>query len=99
MKTLRDFQKRRYSITPTVIGQHTESAEIDIPVLSTRIFENENANIDNLADENGSEGLLQMKVTSILMIFFSKQVKLQFSEAQMAFHLTYLECPKTTNTT
>ena len=42
MKILR-FQKRRYGAAPTVIGQHTERAEIDIPVLSTRIFENENA--------------------------------------------------------
>ena len=56
MKILR-FQKRRYGTAPTVIGQHTERAEIDIPVLSTRIFENENAKIDNLVDESGSEGL------------------------------------------
>ena len=56
MKVLR-FQKRLYGTAPTVIGQHTERAEIDIPVLSIRIFKNENANIDNLADENGSEGL------------------------------------------
>ena len=56
MKILR-FWKRRHGTASTVIGQHTERAEIDIPVLSTRIFENENANIDNLADEIGSEGL------------------------------------------
>ena len=51
------FQKGQHGTAPTVIGQHTERAEIDIPVLLTRIFDNENANIDNLADENGSEGL------------------------------------------
>ena len=51
------FQKKRYGTAPTIIGQHTERAEIDIPVLSTRIFKNENANIDNLADESFSEGL------------------------------------------
>ena len=33
MKTLR-FQKRRCGTAPTVIGQHTERAEIDIFVLS-----------------------------------------------------------------
>ena len=37
---------------------------------------------------------LQMEVTSILMSFFSKQVKLQFSEAQMASHLIYLRVSK-----
>ena len=33
MKTLR-FQKKRCGTAPTVIGQHTERAEIVIPVLS-----------------------------------------------------------------
>ena len=54
MKTL-CFQKRRYGTAPIVIGQHIERAKIDIPVLSTRIFQTENANIDNLADDSGSE--------------------------------------------
>ena len=35
-----------------------------------------------------------MKVTSILMNFFSKQVKLQFSEVQMAFHFNLLRVSK-----
>ena len=98
MKTLR-FQERRYGTGPTVIRQHNERDEIDIPVLSTRIFENQCANIDNLAAENGSEGLPSDESDNHTDKFFSKQVKLQFSEAQMAFHLIYLECLKTTNTT
>ena len=40
-----------------LLGNTQKRAEIDIPVLSTRIIENENANIDNLADESGSQGL------------------------------------------
>ena len=34
LKILR-FQKRRHGTAPTAIGQHTERAEIGIPVLST----------------------------------------------------------------
>ena len=40
MKTLRDFQKRRYGTAPTIIGQHLHRTEMNIPSLDTRILQN-----------------------------------------------------------
>ena len=47
MKTLRDFQKRRYGTGPTIIGQHLHRTEMNIPSLDTRILQNCNVNAGN----------------------------------------------------
>ena len=44
MKTLRDFQKRRYGTAPKIIGQHLHRTEMNIPSLDTRILQNCNVN-------------------------------------------------------
>ena len=44
VKTLRDFQKRRYGTSPTNIGQHLHRTEMNIPSLDTRILQNCNVN-------------------------------------------------------
>ena len=47
MKTLRDFQKRRYGTAPTIIGQHLHRTEMNIPSLDTRILQNCNVNAED----------------------------------------------------
>ena len=47
MKTLRDFQKRRYGTAPTISGQHLHRTEMNIPSLDTRILQNCNVNAGN----------------------------------------------------
>ena len=47
MKTLRDFQKKRYGTAPTIIGQHLHRTEMNIPSLDTRILQNCNVNAGN----------------------------------------------------
>ena len=44
MKTLRDFQKRRYETASTITGQHLHRTEMNIPRLDTRILQNCNVN-------------------------------------------------------
>ena len=44
MKTLHDFQKRRYGTASTIIGQHLHKTEMNIPSLDTRILQNCNVN-------------------------------------------------------
>ena len=44
MKTLRDFQKRRYETASTITGQHLHGTEMNIPRLDARILQNCNVN-------------------------------------------------------
>ena len=55
MKTLRDFQKRRYCTAPTIIGQHSHRLVIDIPELPTRfLHDNDFVDEDDLPDQIGT---------------------------------------------
>ena len=47
MKTLRDFQKRRYGTAPTITGQDLHRTEMNIPSSDTRILQNCNVNAGN----------------------------------------------------
>ena len=85
MKTLRDFQKRRYGTAPIIIGQHVHRTEMNIPSLDTRILQNCNVNAGD--DRELSE--TKLMILMILHNIFSSKVKLQ-SEGQMDFHLTCL---------
>ena len=63
IKTLRDFQKRRYGTVPAIFGQHSQRLGIDIPELPTRFLhdndfvdEDEEENLDGLDISSENEG-------------------------------------------
>ena len=87
MKTLCDFQKRRYGTAPTIIGQHLHGTEMNIPSLDTRILQNCNVNAGDDRELSEHSAVILM----ILQNIFSSKVKLQSSEGQMDFHLTCLK--------
>ena len=59
MKTLRDFQKRRYGTAPTIIGQHSQRLGTDIPKLPTRVLHD-----NHFLDEDDEENLYGLDTSS-----------------------------------
>ena len=86
MKTLRDFQKRRYGTAPTITGQDLHRTEMNIPSSDTRILQNCNVNAGNDRELSEHSADDTDDPENILL----SKVKLQSSEGQMDFHLTCL---------
>ena len=84
------FSKTRYGASPTIIGQHSQRLDINIPELPIRclhdndfVDEDDEENLDGLDTSSENEG------NSADLNIYSRKKKSQFLEEQMDCHSVY----------
>jgi len=86
MKSLRNFQKRKYGTAPTIIGQHASRRELPIAPIQDRIFVS-NAEQPESEDYHSADGPNDGSLSASLHVSLRLEKSLYFVEL-MGFPLT-----------